>query len=1337
MTKKSNSFYLTLLVVLTGALVLAPTVTSLAGSVTDESPTYVTADSTYAMLSFTVVNNTSFPKEFRGISVSNNGATLDDIASIELYSDSSLTSQVGSATTFDSEPAYIQDFTETISANTTETYYLAIVTADSSTITDGNGVSVTLNNIDTEDDFDSTSGASGDATVDATAPTFDAAITGSNDAGDSTVEDQIYLTFTDEGPSSLDTGTVSASEFTVTADDGTDLPVDSVDTTGAPDLILTLDSDLTDTGETPDVEVSGGTIADNAGNTVSQTTNEAADGLKPTVDSVSYTNNGYDTKDSLAVTFSEDIGIRGSASDYGWTYASSQSDGSSPDEVSLSGDTVTLTIDDQSLETPGDSKSFYVTVKNEGNVSDTNGNTVNPNNKNYYASEDVDDFVATTAIASAETASTSSVDVQFNEDIASGTLAAGDFTLTVDGTDYSGTDFNTPAENNPGEVTLTLSSATFATDATPDVSVASDASLEDVPGNLIQGLTATAEDGVAPVLDSAEAVSRTQIDVTFSEALLSGSADAADFTVTNPAADVDSATVSGSDVQLTLVSADELATDATPDVDYTKGTLADNSTNENKAASDSLTDATDGIAPELDSINWIEDNDVVDEVDEVDVLEFNFSETIDVSTFEINKSVGSGASIAETSTNATVTVTLAAGEGLSAGDVINPTSNVVDAAEGNAANTSVTATVPAAVNPVVLKDDAGDFVDSYANISTALNNVSDGYTIVVTGEYGTTEETLTVSNDLTIKAADGLTEKPVVDGSGTSADAVKITGTADVTLDGLEIIGNNTGGYDTVNNGGGVLTVQNCTLNADGNANAMALYSHNKVNVSDTTFVGSADADSGGATDAGRAVRLDGTNSDGSSFSNVTVKQLRVGIQTTNVSEVTVENSTFADIYTESVLFIAKDNSIDTLSVTGSDFDRVSQGVYFLNNGASITGTALLVYDNNFNSLNSDSTWDTGEYGNYNAVATGTDYAASSTITGTVDATENWWGTVEGPSGADAVATDMANDDITYNPWLASAADDAVAITDDTVAVDVPETGWNMISVSAYPYNQAPEDLFGSVNANNLFYWDGSDYLRGDEIDNVEPEAGFWYYASSSDVSGTPLEMNGGYKAAERTAVEFSLDQASTWYMISAPFFVDWGEVEVSQDDGSTWDDVADVSADVLSNYIYTWDTANDKYVTKLAPNGTIVAGKGYWVKTGENAPSEGLDLKLPFSQPDQPTVESAAAARAATAGFEPVPEGVSTPPAPPAVQGASGELEATAAATADAVTFEVKGADVDSIDVQVFSTDGGEVFSGSAAGNSLSWDANVANGVYLYGVSAEVNGTTKPLGIQKLLILS
>jgi len=55
---------------------------------------------------------------------------------------------------------------------------------------------------------------------------------------------------------------------------------------------------------------------------------------------------------------------------------------------------------------------------------------------------------------------------------------------------------------------------------------------------------------------------------------------------------------------------------------------------------------------------------------------------------------------------------------------------------------------------------------------------------------------------------------------------------------------------------------------------------------------------------------------------------------------------------------------------------------------------------------------------------------------------------------------------------------------------------------------------------------------------------------------------------------------------------------------------------------------------------------------------------------------------------------------------------------------------------VQVFNTEGVEVFADSASANSLTWDASVANGVYLYGVSAEVNGQVKPLGIQKLLIL-
>ncbi len=101
---------------------------------------------------------------------------------------------------------------------------------------------------------------------------------------------------------------------------------------------------------------------------------------------------------------------------------------------------------------------------------------------------------------SAETKTTTTIDVTFSEDLDAATVASTDFTVV--GSTVSGA-----TESSAGVVTLTLAAA-IATDATPVVTLVSGQAVSDVAGNAVTGdgsatYDITPTDGIAPVVASA------------------------------------------------------------------------------------------------------------------------------------------------------------------------------------------------------------------------------------------------------------------------------------------------------------------------------------------------------------------------------------------------------------------------------------------------------------------------------------------------------------------------------------------------------------------------------------------------------------------------------------------------------------------------------------------------------------------------------------------------------------------------------------------------------------------------------------------------------------------
>ena len=1436
-TKKFSSVYL-LIVLLTGALVLAPAVTAFA--FTDEAPDYTKPGATdVKMLSFDVTNTSGSAEAFTSVTVStSNTAAVDTMYLKRTSNDTTVasTSMASSPTTM--------SFSETIPDNGTVNYYLSVDVASGAT--EGNSFDAILESITAGSNTSTgtdTPLSSGSTTIDGTAPTYDSAITGNSASGNSTATKKVYLKFT-EADAGLDSNTVETSDFSVggtepsgvdsvgtahiilsmstalntgatpsvdlvgsvsdaagnsvstgsyTATDGLKPQMDSVETTTTTTIKVTYTEDLDETtldkanfsvditpnvdavseispgvievtldatmatDATPKVTYTAGSLADLAGNTANGDSIKAEDGLKPVVSSVSWSEdtlpqNTNSPQDTLTVTFGETIAIPGLASDYSVTYDADGDFGTTGDQRSVnvksvtdsSQDTdVTLNIADQSYQSDPGGK-FKVTLDNPGNVKDVNGVGVNPS-KNTAKTSTVTDFVATTAVVSAKTTSKTTLKVTFNEDLDGATVDKADFAVgsgSIDGYDSS-VEPDSASETAAGVITLTLASGdAFGTGDTPAIDY-SKGTLEDVAGNLVSTISGiTPSDGVAPTMDSATATTTTAVEVTFSESLDSGTVDASAFDVGGVTPD--SANASGSGVvTLGLASDDALSTDATPSITYTAGNLADSSGN---TAVTTTVPATDGISPVLNQVAWT-DVDGNGSVSENDTFAFTFSEPMDETTVSSSSldsdlvpsagTYGTGAYLSWNSSSTVLTVTLPTGVTISAGATVDPASSVTDAG-GNADGTPAGVMIESLDDPVTLN--GVHYSTIQAAIDAADSNAETESIIKVAASYDAADSfKITVDKPVTITSAGAAA--PTIDADGASGPVFETTDSVDVTLENL-VIKADADQNAIVHNSSGKLTVKDSDIELDLDSalsSPPVIYGikardTGAVDVSDTNFLGSeaSGLDSSWIT----AVDIWGPEADGSSFENISIKGSSLkdadGIHARGVDNVTVKNSTFKN-YNGFGLNIGQKHSDDEVTgwaIEGNEFNSLARGIFVWYESGASNNIKLTATNNDF--------MGNSEYGI--AVYNGPDgsYTASNGSV-QVDAVKNYWGAPSGPDGAG----DDVTANVTYEPWLNEVGIEVTSATQEMGFVQ----GFQMVSPSVIPFNDAPGEVFDDYLGGVIAYDEvDNEYKPGSKLDEVKVDGGYWLYATSPTGS-SDLSVQGA-KVAEDWELEFETGDG-TWYMISVPFDTFWSNVEFKAADSSDWKTPQEAKeAGLIWNSVQTFRTDyNSKthdspykevayYDSDSGTNvGMLKAGTAYWIRI-DTAVSADLPLKMAMPYEPGSTPGSSAMA-AATSAAKVVPADAPQPPAPPMNEQASGELKATAAVTSEGVTFEVSGADVSSMNVQVFTTGGQEIFSESANANSLAWDADVSNGLYLYGVTAEVNGEATPLGIQKLLILN
>jgi hypothetical protein len=296
---------------------------------------------------------------------------------------------------------------------------------------------------------------------------------------------------------------------------------------------------------------------------------------------------------------------------------------------------------------------------------------------------------------------------------------------------------------------------------------------------------------------------------------------------------------------------------------------------------------------------------------------------------------------------------------------------------------------------------SGTSSDPYCSIQVAVDAASSGDTIIVA--EGSYDEDLTIDESVTIEAG----SNPVVYGDHT------ITA-SDVTLDSLTLEPDNIAvTIDSSSNDIDNTTITNCTVNLDSGevgiwiGGGSPAYAVTDVEMSGNTFNGPTDMIANPWKIGGWFTYPIACEVSGVEFVNnmVDSASIPINLDDKDIEDVLISGNTFTN--TDGVVYVwGEDTPTGVLSgfvFSCNDVDYTnSYGVGIDVGGAAFDdanfGAGNEVKCNNFVGI-------PGEYG-FGAVS-----ILSSLSSYTLDATNNWWGSVEGPQVGDVSAN------VVYDPW--------------------------------------------------------------------------------------------------------------------------------------------------------------------------------------------------------------------------------------------------------------------------------------------------------------------------------
>jgi hypothetical protein len=415
------------------------------------------------------------------------------------------------------------------------------------------------------------------------------------------------------------------------------------------------------------------------------------------------------------------------------------------------------------------------------------------------------------------------------------------------------------------------------------------------------------------------------------------------------------------------------------------------------------------------------------------------------------------------------------------------------------------------------------------------------------------------------------------------------------------------------------------------------------------------------------------------------------------------------------------------------------------NPGVQLSVATGNVFNSDDSVANTNCIWDNDFNGNYGALPYG---QMENLTTVNVDATNNYWGSANGPFNAmrnpSGDIHNRVSDFILIDPWAITCAG---GMADATIALSCG-AGWYLTSIPLVPADPMAENVYGALPVFAAYQYNPTTGLYVDLTGvNINWDEGYWLWLMGNET----ITVYGGEVTTDQIVV---LGDAG-WQQFSVPS-VDipvTGPDEGGRNDpdirfrapGGPWYTYNDAIANgLILPGIFYYDACAGAYDPAMGFNAVLAPWNGYWIETLV----DGVEVKVPVEYwITHPWV--------APTTYRPmrVDTNGRTPPAPPAIPasllyaldqetGIVVSNEPNPIRDVHTTTFSVKAAvPIEAILVQIFDLNGTLVFSESQPGNELVWHTDndygeyLANGVYLYRVSVLIDGRWIVTEVRKLAI--
>jgi len=601
----------------------------------------------------------------------------------------------------------------------------------------------------------------------------------------------------------------------------------------------------------------------------------------------------------------------------------------------------------------------------------------------------------------------------------------------------------------------------------------------------------------------------------------------------------------------------------------------------------------------------------------------------------------------------------------------------------------------------------------YWTISDAITAATQTDSMIIVSD-GTYAETLAVDEDVTIKSINGASSTIIE--AGTDDDIITVDAGCDLTLGEAGGAKGFTIGFDTA-------AVPNPTADKIvHNGNVLNLYG----NVIDqTTHVG---------------VCINSATAIGTIAGN-TIQGCGTGIYFETSGNFLVGGDT------EAKRNIIQNNGIGVQIDSGSHTFKFNQ---FLTNTTGVlvnTGGAGVFHGSGGNKFDGNTT-----------------FAINNTSGTDVDAKYCYWGDGTGPEAPSNTngKGDKVTKHVLYSPWLMSWPNGPLASAYDTATHtftlgyhDGYNDGWQLLSIPLNAADPSPEAVFDELGTLVIYQWDEcqspSKYLgrfTNPTLDEVRPTGGYWVYF----LGDKAITVEG---ATIQDQITVTLEYAG-WQMIGVPTVAipithnetdnpGAPDIMFSGDDGQTWLTYAQAYGTLIENgsIIWRYDNTTGQYVG-VGEYGVLDPWTGYWLKTAVDHVQMKVSVEYWLTHAPVPP--------SGTASYLPMSANADTPPAPPTMpknlaiaMDKSGLIvynEPNPIRDVHTTTFKVKSAlPIEAIRVEIFNQAGQLVFKDEQLGDELDWHTDndygeyLANGVYLYRVSAKVSGQWVVTQVRKLAI--